>query len=240
MDYAQRHKGFVALEIDWFARNGYNLGLRSIAEWPPTTSIRILDACQKFLHMCPENKEVIHRRATCAYLCASLGVEVARTVDVLETQLQEYIGVRKYVQLYSTTQEVEKKDRMMLYDFEAAARLKDWDSLGTLVQEAASADVASIEGMADIIICSGAPEKTVLVTLKGLLDYMLAQNREVGKLARWIRSLVQVSLVCDFSVTCALLEQAIELVRSSGYPEEELTWLVGMSLLARVLPRLIC
>jgi len=38
---------FTIKELEWFSRTSYNLSLRSIEEWPLTTSIRIVSTCLK-------------------------------------------------------------------------------------------------------------------------------------------------------------------------------------------------
>lgn len=125
---------------------------------------------------------------------------------------------------------------LLTYEFESLTRLKTWGSLLSVVEEAISLNMekgVALELMADMMLCSGAPAETILVVLQKLLEGMFKiRNKGLQRLAKWIRCLVQLSMVRDYKVAAALLEQVVELARNAErrdmYPEEELQWLIGM------------
>lgn len=246
---------FTIKELDWFSRNGYNIGLRSIVEWSPSKSLRILSTCIRFLDLYPDDidepksAEISYRRLLCHYLCACISVELARAEDNIETQLQHYLVSRRHVQEFrgkrdsvqrnaeDGIQDLGKKFGILLgYDFEAAVRLKDWESLRGIVEEAAvscnNKGISVFEVVTDILISSEAPSRTKLIMMQIILNYTVpSPMASVVKLSRWIRTLVQLSIAKDPKVTEALLVEVIDVTknRSDGqkYPNEEIQWLTG-------------
>ncbi|KAF8252313.1 SPO22-domain-containing protein [Wilcoxina mikolae CBS 423.85] len=239
-------------ELDWFSRNGYNLGLRSIMEWGPATSLRIINACIGFMKLYPEDMgsseyaEIIRRRLLCYYLCAALCIEIARMADDLESKLQHYLLVRNHVESFRTLlgdwsgriergfDEVKDKLAILLpFDFEGAIQLKNWGVIGQLVDEAILLDNGTVlQVIADVVICSCAPENVVLLVLKRILDHLVTvPDTNLENLARWIRYTVQFSLVRDSQTAEAIISQALELARNAKadnvYPDEELHWLTA-------------
>lgn len=252
--HRSKENHFDVSELDWFTKNGYNLGLRAIVEWTPDVALRILTTCDGIFALYPDSipendfVEISYRRLLCVFLCASLCIDNARGHDNIEQQLQYYLTVKEHVQKYkvavtkfSGRTEEERYDlkirlrTLLTYEFEASARLKAWGSLLTIVDEAVSLGLEKatiLETMADMILCAGAPSETVLVVLQKLLEGMFrVRNNSVQRLSKWIRCLVQLSMLRDSKVAAALLQQVTELARNASrkdpYPEEELQWLIG-------------
>lgn len=199
---------FDIKELDWFSRNGYNLGLRGIVEWSPATTLRIFNACTGFTRLYPEDieaskfAEIIRIRLLCFYLCAALCTEIARMADNLESKLQHYLLTRNHVENFRVllgewSRRMEhglddikdKLDILLPFDFEGAVMLKNWEVLGQLIDETILLDKDTILGvMADIVVSSGAPENIILLVLKKILDYLVTvTDTNLNKLARWIR-----------------------------------------------------
>lgn len=245
---------FTIKELDWFSRNGYNIGLRSIVEWSPSRSLRIFLTCIRFLDLYPDDigefalAEISYRRLLCHYLCACISIELARAEDNIESQLQHYLVSRRHVQEFrgrrgsvrcnaeDETQDLEKKFGILLgYDFEAAARLKDWEALRGIVEEAVLANnkgIAVFEIITDVLISSEAPSRTKLILMQVILNYTVpSPMANVVKLSRWIRTLVQLSITKDPKVTEALLVEVIDVTRNRSdgqkYPNDEIQWLTG-------------
>lgn len=245
---------FTVKELDWFSRNGYNIGLRSIVEWPLSRSLGIISICIRFLDLYPDDidgpklAEISYRRLLCNYLCACISVELARVGDNIEVQLQHYLVSRHHVQEFRSRrdsvqrkaedeiEDLEKKFRTLLgYDFEAAVRLKDWESLRGIVEEAAlctNKGISIFETITDILISSEAPSRIKLIIMQVILNYIVpSPMADVVKLSRWIRTLVQLSIAKDPKVTEALLVEVTDVMknRSDGqrYPNEEVQWLTG-------------
>jgi hypothetical protein len=189
-----------------------------------------------------------YRRVLCQYLCSSLCIEIARLEGNLEQQLNYYKIARNHIAMFRKSfgrvakrperEVIDAKQRLatlVVYDFEAATRLKDWEVLIDLVEEGITMETECenvIERFSDLIIGCNAPEKTVTQVLQHIVNYMISsQARDTTKLARWIRFLVQYSLVRDLKTAEGLLVQAIELARDAQadgtYPDEEIQWLAG-------------
>lgn len=196
----------------------------------------------------PTLAEILYRRLLCHYLCACISVELARAEDNIETQLQHYLVSRRHVQEFrgkrgsvqrnaeDDIQDLEKKFGILLgYEFEAAARLKDWEALRGIVEEAASCKnkgISVFEIITDVLISSEAPSRIKLIMMQVILNYTVpSPMTNVVKLSRWIRTLVQLSITKDPKVTEALLVEVIDVTknRTNGqkYPNEEIEWLTG-------------
>lgn len=196
----------------------------------------------------PTSAEILYRRLLCHYLCACISVELARAEDNIETQLQHYLVSRRHVQEFrgkrgsvqrnaeDDIQDLEKKFGILLgYDFEAAARLKDWEALRGIVEEVASCKnkgISVFEIITDVLISSEAPSRIKLIIMQVILNYTVpSPMTNVVKLSRWIRTLVQLSITKDPKVTEALLVEVIDVTknRTNGqkYPNEEIEWLTG-------------
>jgi hypothetical protein len=240
--------------LDWFSRTGYNLGLRGVVEWSPEIALRIFEATIGFTELCqstPEAKEpeeVIHRRLSLCYLCANLCITIARLEGTIERQLQHYLYTRDHVEgfrkLYADwigRSEVEIHDMkqklatLLHLDFEAATKLKNWEVLGELTDEAISLDAPEsnvLEFIADLVIHAATPQTTALIVLQKIVDHKIAvQYNQREKLAVWIRWLINFAMVRDHRVVEALLMQALALAKHTTadrpYPDEELQWLTG-------------
>ena len=96
-------------ELDWFSRNSYNIALKNCAEWSPTQTLRLLQACLEvksaispfkeiltflqFIDQYPSNIDVNSRadqslrRMFCDFLCGSLLIMIARREDRISEQV---------------------------------------------------------------------------------------------------------------------------------------------------------
>ncbi|KAI9697243.1 MAG: hypothetical protein M1836_004807 [Candelina mexicana] len=169
---------FTIAELDWFSRNSYNLSLKSCAEWYPKQTLRLLQACIKFMDLYPKDMDTATladlslRRIFCDFLCACLIIVLARSEDVIEAQLQYYLNLRSHVRDFRTRLPDQinrleggakddlgrKYSTLLSFDFEAAVRLKAWDDLGQLIEDCAECGDSKVyEIFADIMLCSKAP-----------------------------------------------------------------------------------
>lgn len=250
-----REPVFTVSELSWFAKNGYNLGLRGLIDWSHSQVLRIFSATRGLLNLFPKDldpavySENSYHYIWCDYVCASLSFELARTEDSVEQQSQHYLHSRQYISSFRSllpqltnrpereTNELQRQMAILLgYDFEAAIHLKSWNDLLLMVDEVVnmSLDPAwEVLGvMMDLILQSDAQGRLILTVVQRLLDKMLMmKGRKLGDISRFIRSLVQLSLVKDFNFAEEFLTQAVELARNSQkddpYPPEELQWLVA-------------
>ena len=149
------HKAkFTTTELDWFSRNAYNLALKNMSTWPESYTVRLIDASLGFIRLHPTDieasidEDLKLRASFCQYLAGSMHTSMARREDVLETQLQHYLSVRRAVQGFRTlaAQIIDSLDKdpkqdfkrkhlaLSVFDFEAAARLKSWENLPAIIQ----------------------------------------------------------------------------------------------------------
>jgi hypothetical protein len=208
--------------------------------------------------------EITYRRLLCYYLAATLCIDIARHSDTLEGKLQHYLLTRNHIEgfrsLFSDAEisdsnpcesmgesggcfskfipELRERFLSLLpFDFESAAKLKNWESLSDLVEEAIILSppdkIQTLEIMADIVVASVAPGAAVVGVLKKIVEYMLMKKMvELKKTARWVRYAVQFALVRDPKSAEEMLGVAVECARVNGkdaYPESELQWLTGES-----------
>ncbi|KAF8420073.1 meiosis protein SPO22/ZIP4 like-domain-containing protein [Tirmania nivea] len=244
---------FTVKELEWFSRTSYNLGLRSIEEWPLTTSIRIVSICLQFLELYPDDIDASTRGAIslkaiyCHFLNASLGIQIAREEDNTNIRVQSYFEVKQQIQAFRMKRQALKDDlvqevlwdlkdkhaTLLLYEFEACVHLKDWDYLSTIVGEAQHCENPRVvQYFGDMIMQSQAPDRTIMPIMKKILEALILspnENMDVVKLARCVRCQVQLSLIRDPKVTAQLIGEVLDWARGSKgeekYPEEELRWL---------------
>ena len=148
---------FTVAELDWFSRNSYNLALKHCTSWDPVFSRRMIDSCISLIDLYPKDLEanvlenLALRKLLSLFLAGSLSVAMARQEDHYETQLQLYLDVRKRVGVFRSMSETlgkmgeaakedlsHKFTSLLAYDFEAAARLKAWDSLRGIIEVCAA------------------------------------------------------------------------------------------------------
>ncbi|KAL8797191.1 MAG: hypothetical protein Q9195_000658 [Heterodermia aff. obscurata] len=149
-----KNETFPTAELDWFSRNCYNLAVKACAEWEPRETQRLISTSLKFLDLYPPDMDsdvladLSLRRLFCDFLSASLLIVMARGEDNIECQLQHYLGVRgvasdfrkrlpeqlERLQAGAKDDLLKKNTTLLAFDFEAAARLKAWDSLEQLIK----------------------------------------------------------------------------------------------------------
>lgn len=170
-------------ELDWFSKNSYNLAIKNLSIWSPQHSLRMLISCIEFIEQYPKDMsepasdDLSLRKMFCEFSSATVLVALARSEDVIETRLQNYLGLRKHVSgfdciLHNKLEKLEESPRQDLlqklaillgFDFEAACQLKAWDDLGEIILKAASCNDARVyELMADCILSSQAPSQGLL------------------------------------------------------------------------------
>ncbi|KAH8811736.1 meiosis protein SPO22/ZIP4 like-domain-containing protein [Xylogone sp. PMI_703] len=241
-------------ELEWFSKNSYNLGIKNLACWTPRHSVRILAACVYFIDFYPNDissqvsDDLVLRRMFCEFSIATGLVALARGEDAIETQLQDYLSVRKHVENFDKTLQ-ERLDKLeeapahdlltklgvlLAYDFEAACHLKAWDSLGEIILRADICKTMRIyEIMADCILSSQAPTTVLIMTLKKIVNAAFSLDSfDAIKLAKYMRCLFQIALPETPAVAEQLLDQIHSLAEELSetplpYPTEELEWITS-------------
>jgi hypothetical protein len=160
-------------ELDWFSKNAYNLSLKYSTEWHPQQVLRIIQSCIKFTSIYPADidkatsNDITHRHIFCDFLAVILLVSLARAEDNIEIQLQDYLQLRKHVESFDTSLQsildvleegpqqdlLKKLATLLVYDFEAAIRLKAWDHLTEVIIKADSCKSMKVyEQMSDMLL----------------------------------------------------------------------------------------
>ncbi len=171
-------------ELEWFARNAYNLGLKYVDTWHLRHTVRILTSCLRITDQVPSDispqilddlaLKVIFSR----FVIASALVALARAEDNIEEQLQDYLLLRVHVSAFdaqlvprlesmdplSRKDMLKKLATLLSFDFEASTCLKEWDDLSSIVLRAGLCmSPISLQSMADCLLRSEAPGQGVSV-----------------------------------------------------------------------------
>ncbi|KAI4860640.1 SPO22-domain-containing protein [Hypoxylon rubiginosum] len=140
----QGNKLFTVEELNWFSKNSYNLAVKNLRVWHLRQTIRIFQCCLSIISQYPQDIPIqvagdLSLRGTfCNFLVATACIALARGEDNIETQLQDYLIMRKHVKAFDvgleartdTLDEVSKNDlqaklsTLLVFDFEGAICLK--------------------------------------------------------------------------------------------------------------------
>ncbi|OBT38584.1 hypothetical protein VE00_10937 [Pseudogymnoascus sp. WSF 3629] len=240
-------------ELDWFSKNAYNLSLKYSTEWHPEQILRIIQTCMKFTGIYPEDidkttsNDITHRHIFCDFLAVFLLVALARAEDSIEAQLQDYLQLRKHVESFDTRLQsildvleegpqqdlLRKLATLLVYDFEAAIRLKAWDDLTEVILKADYCKSMKVyEQMSDMLLSEPSIPVTILVpALKRITNESWSLEAfDITKLSRYMRCLFRLGISSgDGPLAENLLDQVTELAGSADdsetpYPMEELEY----------------
>ncbi|KAI1780407.1 SPO22-domain-containing protein [Hypoxylon cercidicola] len=140
----QGNKLFTVEELNWFSKNSYNLGVKNLRGWDLRQIVRIFQCCLSIISQYPQDipsqaaGDLSLRGMFCNFLVATACVSLARGEDNIETQLQDYLIMRKHVKAFDaglesrmdTLDEVSRNDlqvklsTLLVFDFEGAICLK--------------------------------------------------------------------------------------------------------------------
>ena len=169
---------WTVLELDWFSKNSYNLAIKNLSIWSPRHSLRMLICCIALIDHYPKDigngtsSDLWLRKMFCEFSAATALVALARGEDIIETQLQDYLSLRKHVESFDILLQdqldrleegprrdlLQKLAVLLGFDFEASCQLKAWDGLGEVILKAACCNEPRVyELMADCMLSSQAP-----------------------------------------------------------------------------------
>ena len=247
-DPALAGQTYSALECEWFSKNGYNLALRMMQQWPVRCTLRILEniAHLKYPESLPNDvhEQHIQRNKKIAYVRTILYTKEARDGDLtaytkVMTVYNNSIVNAEYEQLFPP---------LLPLIFEAALHSKTPDLQKTLDHLLAILTPNSPKPYAAcaemVLTAAMASDETRLPmdVAVALLSHIISKVRtlegyDIKQASRWIRCVVQ--LIIDTSATQgggasaatsleilrAALDEAAQVVQDSAYPSEELEWL---------------
>ncbi|KAB8288201.1 hypothetical protein EYC80_010206 [Monilinia laxa] len=253
---AQDRELWTILELEWFSKNSYNLSLKHLSVWEAQQSIRMLACCIGFIDCHPQDigqdahDDVTLRKMFCNFCAATTYISIARAEENVEIQLQSYLNSRKHVTSFDhllqkklerleeepTEDLLQKLSILLVFDFEAACRLKDWDGLGEIVLKAGICKSIKVyELMADCILSCEAPTPVLIMTLKKITNVTWEMEEfDTIKLSKYMRCLLQAAMGNDDKIAEELIDQVCILAADAAetdipYPTQELEWLATKS-----------
>ncbi|KAL7969957.1 meiosis protein SPO22/ZIP4 like domain-containing protein [Trichoderma sp. SZMC 28014] len=227
-------KLFTVYELHWFRKNAYNLGVVKIEVWDVVHVIRIFKACLAFSNFYPTD------------FSAS---DDTRTEDKVDEHLQYYLEARRHIKEFDVVLEtkldkfqqesflidlIAKLSTLLVFDFEAATALKDWDSLNEIVRRAKICqDEVTYKAMGDCMLRSKAPGKVMFSTMQLIINEIFELEKfDYEKLMKYIRCMFQVILGTDDVSALQLIDQALQIAGEANeignkLPSAEVEWLVA-------------
>jgi hypothetical protein len=172
-------------ELDWFSKNSYNLVIKNLSTWTPRHSLRMLTCCIAFIDHYPKDisdqisEDLCLRKMFCEFSAVTALLALARGEDNIETQLQDYLNLRKHVDSFDALLQekagklgedaeedlLRKLSILIVFDFEAACHLKAWDDLHEIIIKSDCCKSPRVyELMSDCILCSQAPTQGSFVS----------------------------------------------------------------------------
>ncbi|PTB40057.1 hypothetical protein M441DRAFT_459152 [Trichoderma asperellum CBS 433.97] len=216
------NKVFTVFELHWFRKNAYNLGVLN---------------------------EIAIMAMRCHFVVSSALISLARTEDKVDDQLQYYLEARRHIREFDAMLEIKfdttqyesviidlmaKLSTLLVFDFEAATALKNWDSLNEIVRKAKTCqDEVTYKAMGDCILRSRAPAKVMFSTMRLIINEIFELEKfDYEKLMKYIRCMFQVILGTDDISALQLLEQALQIASEANeignqLPSAEVEWLVA-------------
>lgn len=191
------NKLFDINELDWFARNAYNLGIKHLDAWDVSSTIEILTSCNAIMsHFPPDissdtSADIALKAVFNNFIISSALVARARAQDNIEDQLQDYLRMRKHIASFDASLPAQlpalveacradmlsKLACLLTFDFEGALALKSYDDLCPIVRKCAdsccSAARLSLQAMADCLLRHHqppAPTQTVYSALRAIIN----------------------------------------------------------------------
>ncbi|KAH0269856.1 SPO22-domain-containing protein, partial [Aureobasidium melanogenum] len=207
---------------------------------------------------------LLSRLLLCRFLATSALIVLARSEDNIERALQLYTDARRQIGAFHRKYEeairqeslqpdalsdIEIKEfEMIQFDLEAVMRLEQWNDLDAVLSmclETRHSD--RLESAADLIIhiqthITSDPSKPVTPKLlagitsvmEKIINTCWRNNKDITRLARWIRCLFQMTLTSDPIISLRCLDQASAIASKAAtrqipeaYPPDELEWLAS-------------
>lgn len=171
---------FTIDELEWFCRAAYNLGLKYSGTWDLRHTVKILEACVKITNMFTLEKEVqaitdlSSKRLACRFLISSALAALVRSCAAPEEISQKskdchairehvrafHLELKKLGKMEQTSEPsdwLSKLSVLLVYDFEGAIHLGDWDELEAICELAASCnDTNTLRVLGDSLLRSQA------------------------------------------------------------------------------------
>ncbi|KAH0365376.1 SPO22-domain-containing protein, partial [Aureobasidium melanogenum] len=207
---------------------------------------------------------LLSRLLLCRFLATSALIVLARSEDNIGRSLQLYTDARRQIGAFhqkyqeairqeslqpDAVSDIEVKEfEMIQFDLEAVMRLEQWDDLDTVLSMCLETRHSNrLESAADLIIhiqthITSNLSKSVTPRILGgitsvmekIINTCWRNNKDITRLAPWIRCLFQMTLTSDPIISLRCLDQASAIASKAAtrqipeaYPPEELEWLAS-------------
>lgn len=163
-------------ELEWFARNAYNLALKNSTEWDLRHVVRMLNSCVNVIGHFPSDAVSLpglsQKSLFARFIISSALISLARTHDNIGKQKRDYGALRTHIKAFDTelVEQLPNLDEnsrgellgkyalLLTFDFEAAVAVEEWDDLGGIVQRASVCkSIEAYQCMADCLLRGQAP-----------------------------------------------------------------------------------
>ncbi|KAI5246324.1 hypothetical protein E4T42_06428 [Aureobasidium subglaciale] len=174
-----------------------------------------------------------------------LFLDARRQIETFHLKYQEAIQ-SKSLQPDVTSDLDIKEFEMIKFDLEALTRLENWNDLDKTLSMCLSPTHSNrLESAADLILhihthitssCQLSPSISTLLAkiptvMEKIINACYRNNKDITRLARWIRCLFQMCLSSNPALSLRCLDQAASIATKASvalekYPQEEIEWLV--------------
>ncbi|KAI5206918.1 hypothetical protein E4T38_03634 [Aureobasidium subglaciale] len=174
-----------------------------------------------------------------------LFLDARRQIETFHLKYQEAIQ-SKSLQPDVTSDLDIKEFEMIKFDLEALMRLENWNDLDKTLSMCLSPTHSNrLESAADLILhihthitssCQLSPSISTLLAkiptvMEKIINACYRNNKDITRLARWIRCLFQMCLSSNPALSLRCLDQAASIATKASvalekYPQEEIEWLV--------------
>jgi hypothetical protein len=250
-------------EMQWWSKNAYNMALQACTDVDPGTLIRLLAVCRSFLDHCSDSTNVEQtddislRKMTCSFLSATAFMVLGRA-GVDGSGRESYGRARSHISafilLYPSRSQGVRRDgpnglqqrafQLLKFDVECILKLGQWSEMRKALESCLNFEEATRwDSLVDLLIIAKdeigkfvpASDSVILDLLQRAINATWKEDKDIAKLARWVRIAFTLSLD-DERIPFGLLlaRQAAGMAeggqkeRHDRYPPAELHWLASI------------
>jgi hypothetical protein len=248
-------------EMQWWSKNTYNLALECCATMDPGSLVRLLAVCYNFLeswsigmNLDPQQQdEIAYRKLNCSFLSVTALMVLGRTgteQDCRESYAQARKHIDKFNLLYKRSagsdDDVFSQKRafqVLKFDVECVLKLEQWSEMRRALEACLNFEgVSRWDSLVDLLIITQeeirttvpGSEKAVLELLQRAISATWDKEKNLAKLAQWVRIAFTLGLDGERPQFSLLLAQQAADMAEGGYkekhdryPSAELHWLAS-------------
>jgi hypothetical protein len=254
--------GLWISEVQWWSKNTYNLALQACVAMDPSSLIRLLMVCQSFLHSwsdgmsVQQQDDISYRKMSCSFLSITALMVLGRT-STEPARRESYAQARKHIDTFNllykvSTRSVRSEEdclaqkrafQVLKFDVECVIKLEQWSEMRKALEACLNFEGASRwDSLVDLLIIAKEEirayvpnsEHAVLQLLQRAILATWEEEKDLAKLAQWVRIAFTLSLEGERSEFGLLLAQQAAGMAEGGhkdrhdrYPPAELHWLAS-------------